>query len=60
MKIGNWKTRSVFLRYAGVNDENLAVAMNQCERHQTERKFAQPLHTDTKNENAQPARVGAN
>jgi integrase len=57
MKIGNWKTRSVFLRYAGVNDEDLAVAMNQYERHQTERVLAQTLHTATKNEKAQPAKA---
>lgn len=47
MKIGNWKTRSVFLRYAEVNDEDLAVAMNEYEQHEAERRLAQSVNNES-------------
>lgn len=56
MQIGNWKTRSVFLRYDIVDERDIAEAVQKLERHQTERSFAQTLHTGTKNEKAQAAK----
>jgi len=55
MKISGHKTRSVFDRYDVVNEKDIAESIQKLERHQ---KFAQTLHTATKNEKAQPARVG--
>lgn len=48
----------MFDRYDIVNERDIAESIQRLERHQTERKFAQTLHTDTKNEKIQPARIG--
>ena len=36
MRIGGWKTTSVFHRYAIVNRQDMAAAMRQLEQHQAE------------------------
>jgi hypothetical protein len=48
----------VFLHYAGVEDKDVAVVINQYEQHQSERVFVQTLPTRTKNDKAQLAKVG--
>jgi len=57
MQIGNWLTRSVFLRYAIVDERDIADAVQMLEAHQGQKKVKiQP--SGTENEEAQPARVG--
>lgn len=55
-KITGHKTLSVFNRYDIIDERDIADAVDKLERHQT--STAQLLHTGTKNEKAQPARVG--
>jgi integrase len=57
-KITGHKTLSVFNRYDIVDERDIADAVQKLERHQTEQKLAQSLHTAPKDDEAQPVRVG--